>query len=140
MRILRQVRTVREVLPQKAVRIFVRTALPRTLWIAEIHLYLCRDGKALVGSKLWSTVQRHRSTKRAGESANLPGHGLRNGRRVFASELYEQRKAGLALDECCDMRISGTAEEVALPVARHGPGGQLKMYRTWAVESVPARA
>ena len=52
----REVGAVRKILPQQAVRIFVRAALPRTVRIAEVHLDVRGHGKGLVRGQFHPTV------------------------------------------------------------------------------------
>jgi hypothetical protein len=44
----RQVSSLREVLPQQEIRVFVRAALPGTLWITEVDLHIRRYGEVFV--------------------------------------------------------------------------------------------
>jgi hypothetical protein len=46
----REVCSLREILSQQAVGVFVAAALPRTAWIAEVNLHVGCDGEVFVVS------------------------------------------------------------------------------------------
>src|SRR4051812_32144323 len=51
-----QVGLLRQVLTQKPIGVFVRAALPGTLWIAEVHLHLRSDCEAFMLGHLQTAI------------------------------------------------------------------------------------
>jgi len=54
--VYRQVRPFGKILSQQAIGVFIGTALPRALRIAEVHLYVSRQGKALMVGHLLAAI------------------------------------------------------------------------------------
>ena len=55
-----EIHSLREVLSQQAVGIFIRPPLPGTLWITEVHLDVGVQAEALVISQLFATIPSQR--------------------------------------------------------------------------------
>src|SRR5688572_16920986 len=62
-----QVDALREVLPQQAVGVLVRPALPRALRVAEVHLDVGRQRKPAMVGQLLAAVPGERFVELAGE-------------------------------------------------------------------------
>jgi len=54
----REVGAVREVLPEESIGVLVRAALPRTLWVAELHADVRGHGEGLVRREFHSAIPR----------------------------------------------------------------------------------
>ena len=116
----REVCSSGEVLPQQAVGILITAALPRTAWIAEVDLHLGGNGEALMISHLLSTIPGQRASQLPRQFADVFGERGCHSRRILAWKLDEHRKAGVALDECRDVRVVRSGEKVSFPMAWHG--------------------
>ncbi len=53
---VREIHSLREVLPQQAIGVFVRASLPRTLWIAEVDFNLSVQAEAFVIGHLFAAI------------------------------------------------------------------------------------
>ena len=67
----RQGCSLREVLAQQAIGIFVRAALPRTLWIAEINLHFRVHRETFVLGHFQSAIPGQRAPQSRGQLANV---------------------------------------------------------------------
>ena len=56
LRVRRQVGTLRKVLSQQAIGVFIRAALPRTLWIAKVNIDVGRQREASMIRKFLASV------------------------------------------------------------------------------------
>src|SRR5262245_50034527 len=68
----REVALLRQVLPQKAVSVLVRAALPKALGVAEVDLHVGHDAEALVRGQLGTAVPGERVAQLAREGAHPP--------------------------------------------------------------------
>ena len=103
-----------EVLSQQAVGVFVRAALPRALWVAEVDGQPSVDAKLCVLSHLCSLVPRQRPTELLGQGRDRRGDRVPDGFGAVPSQRWPVLGPGLV--------VSVEAREVE----EHGePGGSL---------------
>ncbi|CAA0096447.1 Uncharacterised protein [Starkeya nomas] len=138
-RVPAEISPFREVLPQKAVGVFVRAALPRALRIAEVDFQSALDAKPCVLSHLGSLTPGQRLTKRPGQFAHglddrrANGFSTVSGKRraildplftlipLLARQVQQHRDARAAFDESADRRAVQAQDEIAFPMARDRP-------------------
>lgn len=118
-----QVGPLREVLAKEAVRVLARAAPPRRVRVAEVHLHVERRADLFVARELASLVPRQRVQHELWQVGHLPDYGvLHLLGTVPVRQVEQHREARRALHERADGRLVGRAgDQVALPVAGHGP-------------------
>ena len=87
LRVAGKVGSLRQVLPQQAVGVFVRSSLPGAVRITEVNFHVRSDREAFVFRHLQPAIPGQRSPQGCGKPANLPAQGGDDRSRVFASHL-----------------------------------------------------
>src|SRR5207249_541064 len=129
LRVVRQLGALGEVLPQQAIRVLVRAALPGALWVAEVDLHVRGDAEGLMVRHLHAPIPGERAAKRLGQLGDLFADRRDNGRRLLALHLHQESEPGVALDQRRDVAVAGAGEQIAFPVAGDGP----VFDRSWPV-------
>src|SRR5690242_12719281 len=109
----------REVLAQQSVGVLVTAALPRASRVAEVNLDVGGDGEGFVIGHLLAAVPGERATQYGGQSTHVLGECGNDGGRVLLLDLDEDDEAGMAFNECSDVGVVASREQVAFPVTRH---------------------
>src|ERR1700746_1176623 len=120
LRVAGQIRLLRQVLPQEAVRVFVRTALPWALGIAEVNLYVRSHREAFVLGHLQPAVPGQRAPQRRGQSAHVPAQGGHHRSRVLAGHLHQHAKPRMTLHQRGHMTVARPAQQIAFPMTGNG--------------------
>lgn len=122
-----EVSTFGEILPNEAVRVLVRAALPGGGGVSEVHLHVCIDGEAFVIAHLLALVVRERLLEFAWYGFERAHVRLAHRHGIFlSSERNQERIPSRALNEGAECRLLRFAEdEIALPMARYRAVGDL---------------
>src|SRR5215469_4643995 len=91
-----QVGSSREVLPQEQIRVFVRTTLPWTLWIAEVDAHIRCYRKLLVFRHLQPAIPGQRASQGCRKFTNVFAQCRDDHRYVFARHRDQHGKARMA--------------------------------------------
>ena len=131
-----QVRAFREVLPQQAVGVLVRAALPRTARITEVDLDARVDLQASMLGHLCALVAGQRSPELLGQGENRARNGGADRLRAMPGErgavlqarplamsleavkMQKLGEAGGAFDERTDRRAAQAQDQISFPMAR----------------------
>src|SRR4029450_10985473 len=116
---MREICSAWEILSQPTIGVFVAAALPRAAWIAEINLHVGANREALVVGHLLAAIPSQGATELRRQFAHLCSGRGDPVRRVTAGDLEKHHKAGMALDERCDVRVIRATEKVPFPMAGH---------------------
>src|SRR6185437_13356000 len=127
---MREICSAWEILSQQTIGVFVAAALPRAAWIAEINLHVGGNREALVVGHLLAAIPSQGATQLRRQFAHLLSERGDYGRRVPAGDLETPHKAGMALDERCDVRVISSTEKVTYPGA--GPSTVIDRARPFA--------
>ena len=106
---------------QQAVGVFVAAALPRAAGIAEVDLYLGREGKGFVSRHFLAAIPGEGTPQFGWQPADVPGERGNHSGGIVARHLEKHHKARGALDQCHHVRVVCATKQVAFPVPRHGP-------------------
>ena len=118
----REIRALREELPDQAVRVLIRAPLPRTMRVGEVDLDAGLLREQLVLGHLFALVVGEGPRHLLGQGAHLPGEGLPDTRRILRSQGHQEGGAGRPLHERAQRRgAPAPHDQIPLPVAGHRP-------------------
>jgi hypothetical protein len=120
LRVAGQISSLREVLSQQPVRVFVAAALPRALRITEIHFNIRGYREGLVFGHLQPTVPGQRVPQKGWEFANVPAQCGHDSSRIFAGYFYQRDKTRMTFHQSRDVTVLGAAQQIALLMAGDG--------------------
>jgi hypothetical protein len=112
-----KVGSLRQILSQQAVGVFVRSSLPGAVRITEVNFHIRGYREGFVFSHLQPAIPRQRAPQGCGEPANLPAQCGDDRSRVFASYLDQGRKTRMPLHQRRDFCATN---EVALLMTGNG--------------------
>ena len=122
--VARQVYTLRQVLAQQPIGIFIGSALPGAVRIGKEHLEGEALGQALVLGHLFASVIGQRFAQWGRHMPEFFREALVRTRGIRSLHSGQQDQAGCPLHQGADGRaIAGALEEVTFPVARDGTAG-----------------
>jgi len=109
-----------QVFADQAVGVFVGSALPWGVWVAEVDINTKALREDLVQGHLGALVVGQGLAQGLGDGLQAVGEAVEDGAGVGAVDLGEHEEAAGSLDEGAHGRLIACAlDEVALPVARH---------------------
>ena len=124
--VARQIRPLRQILPQEPIGVFVGATLPGTMRIGKEHAdgeSLCQ---ALVLNHLLPSIIGQGSAQRGRHMLELAGKSLSGTQRIGLVEPSQEHQARGPLHKGPDCRaIGGPFDQVAFPVAGNGAGGDV---------------
>src|SRR5580698_5627103 len=120
LRVAGEVGSLRQVLSQQAVGVFVRSSLPGAVRITEINFHIRGHGEGLVLRHLQPAIPGQRAPQRCGEPANLPAQGGDDRSRVSALYFDQGSKTRMPLDQRRDVTVFCATDEIALPMTGNG--------------------
>lgn len=115
-----QIGASRKILAQQSVGVFVRAALPGRPRVTKIDLDLGGQCQALMIGELFASVLGQRPVKFTGQSLRLFDQRRDDAFSILVRDLGQHDVARMTLDKRCDIAVPGSADQVALPMARHG--------------------
>ena len=86
----------------------------------EPRLDLGGQGQALMIGELFSSIPGQRSVKFTGQPLRLFDQRRDDAFSILVRDLDQHHVARMTFDKRCDIAVPGTADQVALPMARHG--------------------
>src|SRR5271168_4135088 len=120
LRVAGKVCSLRQVLPQQAVGVFVRSSLPGAVRIAEVDFHIRGYREGFVFGHLQPTIPGQRASQRCWEFTNLPAQSGDDRSCVFARHLDQGRKTRMSFHERGDVTVFGATNEIALPMTGNG--------------------
>src|SRR5271168_1548251 len=120
LRVTGKVSSLRQVLSQQAVGVFVRSSLPGAVRIAEVDFHIRGYREGFVFGHLQPAVPGQRASQRCGQPANLPAQCGDDRSRVFAAHLDQGRKTRMPLHQRRDVTVFCATNEIAFPMAGDG--------------------
>jgi hypothetical protein len=115
-----QIGATRKILAQQSVGVLVRAALPGRPRVTKIDLDLGGQCQALMIGELFASVPGQRPVKFTGQSLRSFDQRRDDAFSILVRDLDQHHVARMTLDKRCDIAVPGPADQVALPVARHG--------------------
>lgn len=133
--IYRQVRTLGQVLPDQSIDVFVATALPGAVRVAEVDRHAGLLGDLRMASHLPSLVVGHALARRQRHAIQRRAEPLHSRGRRRIAHLYQHQVAAGALHQGAYRRGVGLAlDQVAFPATlAHGSLGMLGGVRTLGI-------
>jgi len=121
--IARQVRPLRQILPQQAIGVLIGATLPWAMWIGKEHLDGEPLGQPLVLGHFFASIISQRFAQRSWHMFEFPGKSLAGTLRIRPIKSCQDDQARRPLHEAADRRgIAGALDQVPFPVARHRTG------------------
>src|SRR6476646_10522346 len=96
-------------------------ARSRALRVAEVDVDICFHAEPLVVGKFLAAIPGQGSGELVGQLPCLPDQCVDHGLRFPVRNLGEHHITRVAFDQCDDVAVLRSTEQVALPVARYGP-------------------
>ena len=125
LRVSRQVRALRQVLAQQAIRILVGAALPGAVRIGKEDLDREPPGQLLVLGHLFAPIVRQGFAQCGGDVPEFLREALAGTRRIRPLHPSQDDQTRRPLYQRADHRaITGSLDEIAFPVARHCAGNR----------------
>ena len=115
---VREVHSFREVLPQQAIGVFIRTTLPGTSRIAKIDLDVGVQAEALMLSHLTAAIPGQRFVELAGQLVGVFDQCVDDGFAVLALYFDQHDVTRMTFNQGRDLAVVATDDQVALPVTR----------------------
>lgn len=115
-----QIGSFREVLPQQAIGVLVRAALPGAVGVTEIHLDVRGQAQLPVIGKFLAPVPGQRPAQLARQEPNLPDERSHDAAGVLVGNSGQKHISGAALHQRCDVAVPRTPDQIALPMAGNG--------------------
>ena len=132
MSVATQIRSLRQVLANQAVGVFVRSALPRAMRVAEVNVKAQLGAKCFMQSHLTALVVGHGFTQALGDTFKAPGEALHDIWRRAAIEFDQHHIAAGTLQNGTQRRsVHGPFNQIALPMARYDKSSHLRGGRRW---------
>ena len=123
LRVCRQVRALREVLPQQAIGVLIGAALPGAIGIGKEHPHVESLCQARVLGPLVPPIIGQRFSQRSGHMPERSREALSGTRRVGPVHPGQEDQARCPFDQRANRRaIARTLDEIAFPVARYCAG------------------
>src|SRR5471032_481940 len=119
-RVDREVNALREVLPQEPVGIFVRSALPGTLGIAEVNLDIGGQREALVIRHLLAAIPGERPVELVWQLLGVLDERIDDRFCVLARNLRKHHVARVTLNQRRDLAVLAAEQQITFPVTGHG--------------------
>src|SRR5271169_171734 len=120
LRVAGKVSSLRQVLSQQTVGVFVGSSLPGAVRIAEVDFHICGYREGFVFGHLQSAIPGQRATQRCGKPANLPAQCGDDRSRVFAAHLDQGRKTRMPFHQRRDVTVFCAPNEIAFPMTGNG--------------------
>ena len=117
----RKVRAFGEVLTQQTVCVFIATSLPRALRVAEKHINICLECKALMIGELFSPVPCQRSIKFRREFFGMLDQGIHNCQRFFVGYFHQHHVTRMTLYQCRNKAPIRPCNEITFPMPGYRP-------------------
>src|SRR5271168_2578564 len=120
LRVAGKIGSLRQVLTQQAVGVFVRSSLPGAVRITEINFHIRGYREGFVFSHLQPAIPRQRAPQRCGQPANLPAQRGDDRSCVFAAHLDQSSKTRMSLHQRRDVTVLCATNEIAFPMTGNG--------------------
>ena len=117
---VRKIHSLREVLPQQAIGVFVRTTLPGTSRITEVHLDVGVQAEALVIRHFLAAIPGQRFIEFSWQLVGMLDQRVNDGLGVFALHPDQHDVTRMTFHQCCNLAVVAADEQVAFPVTRDG--------------------
>src|SRR5271163_4736868 len=129
LRVAGKVGSLRQILPQQAVGVFVGSSLPGAVRITEVNFHIRGYREGFVFSHLQPAIPGQQAPQRCGKPANLPTQGGDDRSRVFAAHLDQGCKTRMPLHQRRDVTVFCATNEIAFPMT--GDGAILDLCRSF---------
>src|SRR5271156_1316260 len=119
LRVAGKIGSLRQVLSQQTVGVFVGSSLPGAVRIAEVDFHICGYREGFVFGHLQPAIPGQRAPQRCGKPANLPAQCSDDRCRVFVSHLDQGSKTRMTFHQRSDVAVFCATNEIALRMAEN---------------------